>query len=354
MHNYDFPMWFIRPHYKPETKKETPKKKVAPKKKTTTKKRKIMLVPGHGQGDPGAVANGYNERDFMRDKVVPRVKAYLEKQGHEVAIYGNNSKNRDMYQDTALGINVGNKKDYGLYWVKNQGYEIVVEFHLDAASPSASGGHTIIASGVKADSMDIALQNAIQKNVGIIRGITGRDNLLNCNVSKEININYRLLELGFITNNKDMNKIVKNLDRYCKDIAEAIHGGAIQGGVSVAKSTATNAKPKQAKTSSSTKGWNKNQYGTYWKVENATFKCTAPQGIVTRVGSPFLSAPQAGILYQGQSINYREVAIQDGYVWIAWDAYTDNGGTQEVWMPVRTCKGIPPNQVVGQAWGVFY
>ena len=55
MHNYDFPMWFIRFDFKPEKSKSTTKKK-ATKKKTTTKKetakkvkkRKIMLVAGHG------------------------------------------------------------------------------------------------------------------------------------------------------------------------------------------------------------------------------------------------------------------------------------------------------------------
>ena len=37
-----------------------------------------------------------------------------------------------MYQDTAYGQRVGNHKDYGLYWVKSQGYDTVVEFHLDS------------------------------------------------------------------------------------------------------------------------------------------------------------------------------------------------------------------------------
>lgn len=360
VHNYDFPMHFVRPLYKNEStkkkkkttaKKETVKKETA--KKTTAKKavkkRKIMLVAGHGTVDPGAVANGTNERDFIRKNITKRVKAYLEKAGHEVALYGGSSQNQNMFADTAYGQNVGNRKDYGLYWVKNQGYEIVVEFHLDAASPSASGGHTIIASNVKADSIDKNIQNAIQKHVGTIRGITGRGNLLNCNVSKEVNINYRLVELGFITSKKDMNNIEKNLDAYCKDIAEAISGGAIEGGVSKPKSTSSKAKPTQAKTSSSTSGWSKNQHGTYWKKENSTFKCTAPQGIITRVGSPFLKAPKAGVLLKGQSVNYREIAIQDGYVWINWVA---NSG-QSIWMPVRTAKGTPPNHSVGSAWGVF-
>ena len=44
-----------------------------------------------------------------------------------------------MYQDIAYGQRVGNHKDYGLYWVKSQGYETVVEFYLDSAGPTATG-----------------------------------------------------------------------------------------------------------------------------------------------------------------------------------------------------------------------
>lgn len=354
VHNYDFPMHFIRPLYKKEsTKKKTNKKKEV-KKETATKKavkkRKIMLVAGHGYQDPGAVANGENERDFIRKNITKRVKSYLEKAGHEVALYGGADQSQNMFEDTAYGQRLGNKKDYGLYWVKNQGYEIVVEFHLDAASPSASGGHTIIAQGVKADSIDTNIQNAIQKHVGTIRGITGRGNLLNCNVSKEVNINYRLVELGFITNKNDMNKIKNNLDAYCKDIAEAISGGAIKGGVSNTKSTSSTAKPTQAKTSSSKSGWNYNKsVGSYWKPEKATFTCTVPQGIITRSNYPLLSARRAGLLLKGQSVVYDEIAIADGYVWIHWYAF----GGNSIWMPVREVTGVPPKHKVKKAWGKF-
>lgn len=357
VHNYDFPMWFIRFDFKPEKSKSTTKKKAKVKKETAkkpankkVKKRKIMLVAGHGYNDPGAAGNGENERDFIRKNITKRVKSYLEKAGHEVALYGGSKQDQDMFQDTAYGQSVGNRKDYGLYWVKNQGYEVVVEFHLDAASPSSSGGHTIIASGVKADSIDTGIQNAIKKHVGTIRGITGRANLLNCNVSKEVNINYRLVELGFITNKSDMNKIKKNLDAYCKDIAEAISGGAIKGGVSKSSATKSTAKPKQAKTSSSTSGWNYNKtVGSYWKKENLTFTCTTPKGIVTRYNSPTLRSQIAGLLRKGQSVVYDEIAIKDGYVWIHWIAY----GGSHIWMPVRPCVGTPPNHIVKNAWGTF-
>ncbi|WP_425254863.1 N-acetylmuramoyl-L-alanine amidase [Mammaliicoccus sciuri] len=186
--------------------------------------RKIMIVAGHGYNDPGAVGNGTNERDFIRANIVDRVANYLKQAGHTVGIYG---KDQDMYQDTAYGEQVGNKTDYGLYWVKSQGYEIVVEFHLDSAAASATGGHVIIPSGLAADSIDTALQAAVKKHVGTVRGITERSDLLHCNVAKAEYINYRLVELGFITSAKDMNYIKNNLNAYTKSLAEAINGGAL-------------------------------------------------------------------------------------------------------------------------------
>ncbi|MCJ1764035.1 N-acetylmuramoyl-L-alanine amidase [Mammaliicoccus sciuri] len=186
--------------------------------------RKIMIVAGHGYNDPGAVGNGTNERDFIRANIVDRVANYLKQAGHIVGIYG---KDQDMYQDTAYGEQVGNKTDYGLYWVKSQGYEIVVEFHLDSAAASATGGHVIIPSGLAADSIDTALQAAVKKHVGTVRGITERSDLLHCNVAKAEYINYRLVELGFITSTKDMNYIKNNLNAYTKSLAEAINGGAL-------------------------------------------------------------------------------------------------------------------------------
>lgn len=186
--------------------------------------RKIMIVAGHGYNDPGAVGNGTNERDFIRANIVDRVANYLKQAGNTVAVYG---KDQDMYQDTAYGQRINNKTDYGLYWVKSQGYEIVVEFHLDSASSTATGGHVIIPSGLAPDNIDNGLQQSIKKYVGTIRDVTGRSDLLHCNVAKEEYINYRLVELGFITSTKDMTTIKNNLNAYTKSLAEAIHGAPI-------------------------------------------------------------------------------------------------------------------------------
>ena len=232
-HGYDFPMWFIRPFYAKETTKNKVKSKTKPVKKAKASKgKKILLVAGHGKGaysnDPGAVANGYNERDFNRKNIIPRVKKYLESVGHTVVLYGGKTMNQDLYQDTLYGQRVGNYSDYGLYWVKkNVKPDVIVEFHLDAASPQASGGHVIVSDKFPADNIDKALSSALGKTVGKIRGVTPRNDLLNANVTGQLGLNYRLIELGFITSKKDMKYLTTHLDSFTKRIAEAINGRQI-------------------------------------------------------------------------------------------------------------------------------
>ncbi len=230
-HTYDNPLYFIRPHYAKSTsvvKKVASKvtNVVKPKPKAKATKKKFVLVAGHGYNDPGAVGNGTNERDFIRKNIIDNVAKYLRSAGHTVTLY---DKKQDMYQDTAYGYNRGDTKNYGLYWVKNKlKPNAVIEFHLDWSGGNAIGGH-VIKNAYSADSIDKGIQKALEDTVGTIRGITTRNDLLNVNVAYSQNINYRLVELGFITSKKDMDYIKNNLQDFTKRIAEGIHGKPIGG-----------------------------------------------------------------------------------------------------------------------------
>ena len=204
-----------------------------------------------------------------------------------MVIYG---KNQDMYQDTAYGYRLGNTKDYGLYWVKAKHKpDAVIEFHLDAASSSASGGH-VIKSKYAADSIDKGIDKALRSTVGTIRGITTRTDLLNVNVSYDMNINYRLVELGFITSKKDMNYIKKNLQHFTKKIAEGIHGKAIGGAPASKKKKIT---------------WN-------WKgrfTASSTIKVRKAPGLKGKV------VDKGSWIYKNQWIDFVSVTKKDGYWW---------------------------------------
>ncbi|UNP87050.1 N-acetylmuramoyl-L-alanine amidase [Staphylococcus equorum] len=296
-HTYDNPMYFIRPHYKAKTSVVSKAKdKVSKPITSKAKGKKILIASGHGYNDPGAVGNGTNERDFIREYISPNIQKYLKQAGHTVDLYGGSKQSQNLYTDTAYGERIGNHKDYGMYWVKRQKYDVVVELHLDAASPSASGGHVIISNQWPADKIDKDIHNCLKATVGTIRGIDPRNNLLNANVSGRLNINYRLVEMGFITNKKDMNYLKKNYDKFSKELAGAINGKPIGG------TSAGSKKAKQTK-------WN-------WKgrfTPNTAIKVrTSPSLKGEVVSNNVLSFTKV------KTIKFNFIVKADGYWWISY------------------------------------
>lgn len=324
-HYYESNMYFIRPKYATEqtvVQKVVNAVKPATVKAPAFKPKKIMIVAGHGYNDPGAVGNGTNERDFIRKNITPNIAKYLRDAGHAVQLYGGSGQTQDMYQDTAYGYNLGDKKNYGLYWVKSQGYDCVLEVHLDAAGESASGGHVIVSSAFKPDDIDNNIQNAIKTSVGQIRGVTARDDLLNANVSAEININYRLSELGFITSKKDMDWIKKNYLAYSKQLASAIHGKPIGGTV------AGNVKPVATtpKNPVCPAGYTLDKNGVPYKKEEGKYTATVIKGNNVRTGYSLKNAV-TGVLKNGESIFYDGAYVVNGYRWIT---YISNNGRRYI------------------------
>lgn len=91
--------------------------------------------------------------------------------------------------------------------------------------------------------------------------------------------------------------------------------------------------------------WKVNQYGTKWKNETGTF-VNGNEPIQAYYNGPFRNANhKAGKLPAGASVKYDEVMVQDGHVWIAYDA-TDG---KCIYLPVRTNV----NGIDGMAWGTF-
>ena len=186
---------------------------------------KILLIAGHGENkngsfDPGATGiitkgeHKYYEQDFF-----PAVKKFLPKDSNIVLFSEYN-----VYDYKNL-VTLANK--YGKDTV-------VIEMHYDAGSSSASGGHVIIHSAYAPDKYDLAIRDVIQKHIGVRyehkghKGISGRDNLGNCNRAKSAGLNYRLVELGFGTNPKDAATMVNNVDVIAKDFVQALVGKVAQ------------------------------------------------------------------------------------------------------------------------------
>lgn len=180
-----------------------------------------LIIYGHGAGDPGAVGNGTNERDFNRKKLHPFMKKWADK-SKDSFVFFDTTGNRDMFQETANG--------WGMYSISPSYYTTISEYHEDAAGSSATGGHVIVSSSFKADNTDLSMANLIKRVVGLwggvsnTNGISYRSNLLNLNVAAQRGINYRLTEIGFITSSRDMAIINKELDQLAKGFIESITG----------------------------------------------------------------------------------------------------------------------------------
>ena len=183
---------------------------------------KHLVVFGHGQGDPGAIGNGYQEAIFTRNILGPKLKAWATKLKKNQLDFYNESL--DMYQQTKAGG--------GAYEVND--YASVTEFHLDAASAAATGGHVIINAKYSPDNNDLSIAKVLEKHIGLWgsskpTGTVGRSDLLNCNVFANRGISYRLVELGFISSAIDVNNLVKNIDVIAKELVEAITEESLSG-----------------------------------------------------------------------------------------------------------------------------
>lgn len=202
---------------------------------------KHLIVYGHGQQDPGAGGNGYEERNFTRYTLGPHLEKYAKQlKKNSIDFY---DKSLNMYYQTQAGR--------GAYTTSTS-YASVSEFHLDAAGSSATGGHVIVSKSFSADKYDLAIAQVVNKYVGWwgsvkgSKGISYRSDLLNLNVYARRGISYRLIELAFITNKTDMQKLVKNIDAVAKEMVEAITGEKLSGSTGGNTNTSKPSKPSTA------------------------------------------------------------------------------------------------------------
>ena len=171
---------------------------------STTMANKLLVLPGHGNGDSGATGFGYQEQERVR-----ALGNLLKILAPEVVELGDYSKN--PYADNVIaGLNVSNDT-------------YVIELHMDSASSaSARGGHVIIKQGYSPDWFDSALASNISRMFpGRSNSIVGRNDLKDVNVAAQRGINYRLLECCFISNYDDLKKFNDDLNGVARTILEA-------------------------------------------------------------------------------------------------------------------------------------
>ena len=183
-----------------------------------------LFIAGHGpnknngyfdSGATGYISKG--EHRYYKEDIFPKMKKYIP-EGEKVVLF-------DAYNVYSQNNIVSLAKSYGPDTV-------VVECHYDATgNNAASGGHVIVYSGFGPDAIDLRLRDMIQNHIGLAypvhkghKGISGRNDLRNVNNTARGGVNYRLIELGFCTNRKDADYMVKNTEAIARDLVKAVVG----------------------------------------------------------------------------------------------------------------------------------
>ena len=163
----------------------------------------LYVIAGHGAGDPGACANNATEAERVR-ALAHRIK---ELGGGRVTLH---DPADNAYASGALNrINVPEGTG-------------VIELHMDSAGAGARGAHVIIKQGFTPDAVDNALA---EKLCAILPGrsqkIVGRSDLANPNRAAARGINYRLVEVGFITSSTDLGIFNGRMDEIARAVLDA-------------------------------------------------------------------------------------------------------------------------------------
>lgn len=181
-----------------------------------------LVIAGHGKNkdgsnDPGAkglIERGENR--YYKELFFPAVKKYLPDNSGVI-----------LFSDYNV-YSYGNLVELARKYGKDT---VVFEMHYDALDgTSATGGHVIVHEDYDPDSYDLKMRDIIKKYIGVRyshkghAGISGRDDLKNCNIARNNGINYRLVELGFGTSPKDSKVMVEKVDAIAKDFVLMLCG----------------------------------------------------------------------------------------------------------------------------------
>jgi hypothetical protein len=166
---------------------------------------RILLISGHGAGDPGVVANGFKEADLtveVVNKLALLLKSYVE-----VTVY---PVERNAFQDVQNRL-----------WQVGWNFDYVLEVHFNA------GGGTGSEIFVTTRETRTAVEQTILKSMEFFycnRGVKVTDFLV-INTAKNRGISSALLEVCFVDSASDVNVYQNNKDAICKSIVNGIISG---------------------------------------------------------------------------------------------------------------------------------
>lgn len=166
--------------------------------------KKVLVIPGHGAGDSGAVGGGLRESDIARELAT------------EMKAWGGSRVRR-----TAYGRNY--YEDYGVLHLDISKYPPsewkIVELHMDASNTGgkARGAHTVTHGEVTPTARKIAKRLAkILPGRAEIAQVD--DGMRNPRLGHSRGYDYTLVEVGFIDNKNDREYVTSHMDKVAKAI----------------------------------------------------------------------------------------------------------------------------------------
>ena len=176
----------------------------------------ILLICGHGAGDPGACAFNYQEATLVRE-IAPKLKNILSKYAN-VSVF-DTSKN--MYKYLKAGNTFNFKK-----------YDYVFEIHFNAAAQDFKGNGKTTGTEIHVHTSEkgTTVETAIVNNIAALgfknRGVKTRSDLQNMNVCKKRQgVSYALIETCFIDDLDDIKLYMSKKDAVITAIANGIISG---------------------------------------------------------------------------------------------------------------------------------
>ena len=168
----------------------------------------VVIDPGHGGSDPGAVVGNVNEKDLNLD-VALRLKYLLEANGVRVVM----TREDDTFVNLYARAGIANEVDADLF----------ISIHHNTATSSASGTETLYYPDPEKKLFAQALQDAVVRQTGFpSRGIVERPGIV---VTRETKMPSALVEVGFMSNKNEL--AIMMTDEFKNQVAQGLLQGIV-------------------------------------------------------------------------------------------------------------------------------
>src|SRR5699024_2891754 len=346
IHNYDFPMWFIRPNFKSENNAKKSSQSATTstaKKKTTAKKKAQKLTISKKTINYNMANRGYNPKGIVihNDAGSSSGKQY------------ENSLANAGYKRFVNGIAHAYTSE-GYVWEAIPDGKIA--WHTGDGTTKGTGNHDFYGEEVT-QSMSASDAQFLKNEQAVFQHAASKlkkwklpanRNTVRLHMeyvptacphsSMELHTGWDPVKQGR-PNQATINKLK---DYFIKQIRAYMNGKVPTATIAKGTSSASNTKSTVAG------AWKRNSYGTWYMSEKARFT-NGSQPIMVRTVGPFRSCPYAYDFQPGGWCDYTSVLLQDNHVWLEY-----KWKNKLYYIPIRTWDGTPPpGHSVGSLWGTI-